>query len=278
MKNKLSHCLWTVVCLMILFTGCKSTKQAGSEGGTPWKEQHALLESLTRQQFEYRTLSARLKANVDLGNGKEVSSRVELKMIRDSLIQLSVQPFLGIEVFRLDLTTDRVRLVDRMGKRYVEEDYSGMRDTWKVDFDFYNLQALFVNHLFVPGERQVEEDLFRRFRMRRLPAYTELKVSDRSDLDYYFQIDREENLVAVKLTDKNEVFVLDWLYEDFQPLEKQFFPMQMSVDLSLNDKPAGSLSLSYARMEVDRPLKISTSVPPKYERISGVSLLKLLNL
>ena len=117
-----------LMCLVMLavLAGCKSSRKATGEGGAEAKEGRALLEAVEEGALEFHTLSARLSADLKLQDGKELGSRVELKMVRDSMIQLSVQPFLGIEVFRLELTTDTVRLIDRMGKRYVAERYSGL--------------------------------------------------------------------------------------------------------------------------------------------------------
>lgn len=80
-----------------------------------------------------------------------MSSRVDMKMVKDSAFQLSVQPFLGIEIFRIELSRDTIKVVDRMNKRYMIENYSNLQGQTPIEFNFYNLQALFTNHLFIPG-------------------------------------------------------------------------------------------------------------------------------
>lgn len=82
-----------------------------------------------------------------------MSSRVDMKMVKDSAFQLSVQPFLGIEIFRIELSRDTIKVVDRMNKRYMIENYSNLQGQTPIEFNFYNLQALFTNHLFIPGSR-----------------------------------------------------------------------------------------------------------------------------
>ena len=182
-----------LMCLVMLavLAGCKSSRKATGDGGAEAKEGRALLKAVEEGALEFHTLSARLSADLKLQDGKELGSRVELKMVRDSMIQLSVQPFLGIEVFRLELTTDTVRLIDRMGKRYVAERYSGLLEQSPVDFNFYNLQALFINRVFLPGQADFTKKEYNRFRMSRAPEYTEFKATDRGKLFYTFRIDRE---------------------------------------------------------------------------------------
>lgn len=57
---------------------------------------------MEEHSFQFNTMTARLNAELKTAKNN-MSSRVDLKMVRDSAFQLSVQPFLGIEVFRADL-------------------------------------------------------------------------------------------------------------------------------------------------------------------------------
>ena len=88
-----------------------------------------------------------------------------MKMVKDSAFQLSVQPFLGIEIFRIELSRDTIKVVDRMNKRYMIENYSNLQGQTPIEFNFYNLQALFTNHLFIPGEQGVSRKHYNRFKL-----------------------------------------------------------------------------------------------------------------
>ena len=77
-----------------LLTGCKTAKQV--EASAPGKEEamspEAFFRSVEEQAFRFRTLTARLNVDLEVG-GRVMSSRVDLKMVKDSAFQLSVQPF-----------------------------------------------------------------------------------------------------------------------------------------------------------------------------------------
>ena len=267
-----------LVCLVMLavLAGCKSSRKATGEGGAEAKEGRALLEAVEEGALEFHTLSARLSADLKLQDGKELGSRVELKMVRDSMIQLSVQPFLGIEVFRLELTTDTVRLIDRMGKRYVAERYSGLLEQSPVDFNFYNLQALFINRIFLPGQADFTKKEYNRFRMSRAPEYTEFKATDRGKLFYTFRIDREEKLARTEINDAEGRFSLAWRYADFQTYGQQLFPVSMNADVVVDNRNVGGLSLYYSRIQLDKTLKFSNEQLRKYRRVTLEEILKSL--
>ena len=93
--------------MLLLLAGCRSSKQPATGIGQGSMSREACFERLEEQMFQFETLSARLNVELRLPE-KELSSRVELKLVRDSALQLSVQPFLGIELFRMELTTDSV--------------------------------------------------------------------------------------------------------------------------------------------------------------------------
>lgn len=48
-------------------------------------------------------------------------------MKRDEVIQLSIAPFLGIEVARAEISPDGVLVMDRMNKRYVQVPFDELK-------------------------------------------------------------------------------------------------------------------------------------------------------
>lgn len=260
--------------LLAVLAGCKSSKKAVTEEPAGAKKERVLLEAVNEGALQFHTLSARLSADLRLDGGKQLGSRVEMKMVRDSIIQLSVQPFLGIEVFRLELTTDSVRLIDRMGKRYVAEEYGSLLEQAPFDFNFYNLQALFINRIFLPGKAAFTAKEYNRFRMSRYPEYIELKAQDRARLGYTFRIDQEEKLTETRIADNDGLFSLAWLYSDFQTFGQQIFPVSMKADVVVKGKPAGGLDLYYSRIQLNKPMKFSSEGLKKYKRVELEDILK----
>ena len=65
-----------------------------------------------------------------------IEDQAYLKMVKDSAFQLSVQPFLGIEVFRAEISVDSVKVIDRMNKRYVADNYANLKGQTPIEFNF----------------------------------------------------------------------------------------------------------------------------------------------
>lgn len=264
----------TAVCLfLLLLSGCKSSKKVGTVEADGAKSQREVLEAVEEQAFRFRTLSARLNAELDLP-GKQLSSRVDLKMVKDSAFQLSVQPFLGIEVFRLELTTDSIKILDRLNKRYVAENYENLRGQTPIEFNYYNLQALFVNHLFLPGHQAVTPKLYNRFKVEQEGTSASIKAKDAMGLLYTFRSDGEGKLLSAFASDASEQYALRWNYADFRLTEGQAFPNQMDVEVFAKGASAGSIQLHYARIQTNAALNMDFSIPAKYKRITFAQIIK----
>ena len=82
--------------LLLLLGGCKSSKQMGAVAPGVAKAKQVFLQAMEEQALHYQTLTARLGVEINLPNLQVNSTRVDLKMIKDSAFQLSVQPLLGI--------------------------------------------------------------------------------------------------------------------------------------------------------------------------------------
>ena len=76
-----------------LLTSCKSTKQV--ETSVPGKEEamspKAFFRAMEEQAFRFRTLTARLNVDLEVG-GRTMSSRVDMKMVKDRDLPDGVEP------------------------------------------------------------------------------------------------------------------------------------------------------------------------------------------
>lgn len=272
---------WTGIFLLFgglwlaLLTGCKSTERM--ETATPGKEEamspKAFFRSVEEQAFRFRTLTARLNVDLEV-SGRTMSSRVDMKMVKDSAFQLSVQPFLGIEVFRMELSRDSVKILDRVNRRYMAENYEKLRGQTPIEFNFYNLQALFTNRLFLPGEAELTPASYRRFKLRQEGSSAEVRTEDAMGLLYTFRTDGERKLLSTYVADAERGYALRWTYADFQPAGERLFPARMDARVLKEGEPVGGVSLRYSRVRVDEPVRLDFSIPSKYERITFARILR----
>lgn len=275
MKNKKISLnpLWLYVCvvLSILPAGCRTVKEAAGEANAALKAETEFFRTLDEQSLRYRTLSAKIQVEFTPASGKEVGSRAQLKLRRDDRLQISVQPLLGIEMFRLEVSRDSVKAIDRMNKRYFAESIADLKARKHLDFTFDNLQALLTNRLFLPGKQVVTPDDRGRFGWERIPAGYRLQTSDATGMQYRFLADNEAKLRTTEITDADK-HTLMWDYTNFRTVEGQLFPMDMLA--SLRDH---KLSIRFNKVEINTPVDLKFIIPEGYERVTPEQILKALS-
>lgn len=267
-----------VFLLFILFTlllaGCKSSQKVATVETGDAKAHTEFFDLMQKQAFQFETLNARMNAEI-LIPGKEMSSRVDMKMVKDSAFMLSVQPVLGIELFRMVMNRDSIWVIDRMNRRYLAENYANLKGQTPIVFNYNNLQSLFVDHLFFPGEDQVTPRIYNRFELNQEGSTAEIKAKDKMGLLYMFTADGEEKLLSTYVTDKAENFALQWLYSDFRIADGQPFPHRMDIKLLEKGNSKGGIRLGFSRVQTNVPVQIEVSVPDKYKRVTMADILKM---
>ena len=254
---------------------CKSKTVATDSNAEILKSEEVFFSSVLNQTFRFNTLSARLKLDIQLPD-KNVSARAHLKMIHNDRISLSIQPMLGVEMFRMELTKDSVKLLDRMNGCFMTESYERMQGETKIAFNFYNLQSLFTNNIFLPGENEVAVHHFRQFRMTTNRRTALLKTKDDAGWLYTFLADNNEKLLSTTICDPDETSLFTWDYSDFKQVAKQRFPFQMKAGLRSDNTKPRVIKLAFSKPEVDMPVKTEFKIPSGYKRITFSQIIQSL--
>ena len=267
--NKLAIYTMLVVCCIMVASGCRSSKEVtASREVVSLKSEREFFAAFQEQSFQYQTFSARVQFEITLTSGKETSSRAQLKIQKNQRLQISIQPLLGIEAFRAELTPDSIKVVDRVNRRFLLESFDKIEDVAEIDFNFYNVQALFTNQLFLPGEITLSENQFNRFRWEQTGTGYLLRTEDRAGLHYAFTADSNEKLSATEIRDMSTQYNLTCSYENFRSVNQQLFPMNIFLRLLTVNNAQGSLSLNFSRVEVDAPLDMTFPIPANYQQVS----------
>jgi hypothetical protein len=117
----------------------------------------AFVEKVNDRKVTADNIVADLTFSATMGD-KDVSVPGSLHMRKDQMIRIQLfVPLIHTEVGRLEFTPDYVLVVDRLHKQYVKEDYNKLDFLRANGLDFYALQALFWNQLFLPGKKTVGE-------------------------------------------------------------------------------------------------------------------------
>jgi hypothetical protein len=269
--------LWLACISLLLFNACKAPRRVSTVESPTLKTSKSFFEGVERQALTFHTLTARTRFSIWWGGNNEMSSRVDLKMVKDSAFQFSIQPLFGLEVARIEFGRDTLKAMDRMNRQYLVAAYDDLKQDVPLAFNFYNLQALFTNRIFEPGRRALTAARYGRFHLAQRDGAMEAYIRDALRLLYVFRADGDEKLLNTSISLPNAGFRLKWAYSDFQRTEGGTpFPMQMDVSLNNQAKAIAGAGITFSRLQTDIPLRMDFPIPANYKRVGLADLLKLL--
>jgi len=153
---------FSFIFLAMIMSGCKSGQSISKSALPVVTENLDYLGSVANNTPVITNFSSKMKLTVN-SNGKDISVNGTFRMKKNEVIQLSIVPFLGIEAGRVEFTPTKMLIIDRINKQYVEEPISELSAMANTDMDFYTLQALFTNALFLPGNKELNNKLLSQF-------------------------------------------------------------------------------------------------------------------
>lgn len=279
-----------VLCVAILFSfnSCKTKRKLQDKDHVAvvidttndrckldFKNAKALTKYIKENELTYNWMYA--KANVEsVIDGKEESFDIKVRIRKDSAMLVSIQYLLGIEVAKVLITRDSVKMVIYPKKQYFRGDFNYINELLHADLDFDLLQAvLFGNSaefhddddkLKPVTDRQNCRYLLSTERKRKLKKITQGQEPKKSlqvmTLDpETFKIQKNEFIDV----ETSRIFTAS--YEKYPAITDSIYaPRHVNIDIVAEKKV--SLKIDYVRMEKNVPQKISINIPPKYDPIS----------
>jgi hypothetical protein len=260
-----------ILVLVIALSGCKTTEGTIEKGPLQNRSADELIDA-QRQQLGFETVSAKVHVNYQSAQQKQsFSSKVRIK--KDSAIWVSISPLLGIELFRLIITPDSVKLVDRLNQKYFADSISLIEQMTEVPMDFQMLQALLTGRMV-----DIYEDS--RFKASRERNHYHLKLRSKGRLRRQYRRSEVEApivhemdigrdgkaLLQTFLKDLSIARQLTADYSDHNDLGGMLFPTKMNIKAT--GKSRLKCELSWSRLKMNDPLKMPFRIPDKYKPYS----------
>ena len=282
-----------LVAASLAFASC-GTKKLLAEGGTPTtattgaiadteEGRQAFMRKVYDNEVYAQSISSKIKFTISTGS-KDMSVSGSLNMKKDEVIRIQLTPFGLMEVGRLEFTKDYVLLMDRMNKEYVKASYADVDFLQKNGLDFYTLQALFWNKLFIPGRQKITDSSLKQFDVAVNGTAKEATISlKRGDMSYRWSADKTSALIQSVVATYGGATLTGTSvtcdYGKFKALGRKKFPTSITLTLDSQALKGGkgmSLGMSLGGIDTDGDWETFTSVSSKYKQVSVEDLMKRL--
>jgi hypothetical protein len=151
-----------------------------------------------------------------------------------------------------------------------------MKEQTSFDFDFYSLQALCTNQLFIAGKSSLSPEDYKSFHWTEDKFLVKLKNTDNQGIHYDFTSDYSNRIIQTEMYKNKKEVNLNWLYQEFGlTSNKRLFPMKMTMELTVPDDLI-TLNLSFNTVDIDAGFELDTTIPNRYQPIEMEQIIKLI--
>ena len=278
---------WGVFLLILLFVSCGTKKTIDSPSSVKTVETSTLKKmDYVRKVYNNATNAKNIVSKIDFtidAKGKNISVDGRIYMRKDEVIRVVLAPFGIMEVGRVEFTPEYVLVVDRMHKQYMKATYNDLSFLKNNGLNFYSLQALFWNELFLPGTNRLTDNMLDKFDSD-LAAGAQRKVRTKSgslnfEWDTTVASGRIDAANVTYGTGTANASSASWKYDTFSALGSKTFPARQSVSFTGKTGKTNStikVDIRMKKLTTDSNWETHSSVSDKYTKVSAEEALKIL--
>lgn len=277
MKNRLI----IIIAAMWLMTACGVLKKTGAgpastnttgQTTTTVTTETAPIDAIIATLGDWQTLQT--GGSISLKGSTNFSSAIQVKMLRDQAIYISLRPLLGIEAGKLLITGDSLYAVDKVHKRYIAEKVSIL--TSGIPVTVRDVQDIFLGRPFIIGKGTLNETTKAEMAVNRDGNAIILAPNETfMGYGYAFTFDKNTRITSLDIVPAGSTVAA---YQVKYCNVRSTLAGNISHTINVNaniDKKSLAFSLSYKDIDWNGKVKIDKSIPGNYKRMSARDLLSI---
>lgn len=273
--------VWIVanlVCISFVVLGCRSKKPV-IEQTTPVVIVETPLKESSPDSLWYQILNADEPVNwfgakvsaSTVMNNQSNSFNANLRMKLDSAIWMSISPALGIEVARVFITADSVKLINRINGTYFMGNFAYLNDLLQIEVNFDMIQAILIGNSYLHynvenfiADKDERGLILSTLKKRQIRRGSELELPQILTQEIWYS-PVSQKIIRMEMQDYRPVRKFSVDYPSFTKVEEFIFPESMHIQAQAEKQV--QIDLSYSRISVNEVLNLPFSIPKNYELI-----------
>jgi hypothetical protein len=246
--------------LLFIFSHCsvKKPKEAKIEVGkaVARSEKKMLISELEENRILYSTFNGKAKTKLEVNN-KTFNATLNLRIKHQEAIWISVTAFLGIEVARILITPDRIKILNRLQSEYIDKPFDYIYNFTSKELGFNEIEALLIgNTMDLAFNPQVEF------------YHTSLGYEAQSmnaDLGFLMQFGKDFRLSQNRFTQESTNQNLTSNYNDFQIIMNQSIPKNIELIIKANKLDLNAV-MDYNNINLNEELSLPFQIPSGFKQ------------
>ena len=283
-KN-ISLLILSIITMLFIGISCKTKKhlkqtettlQLDSAGKCRlmFKTAKMLSKLIKENELKYNWLFAKADVEVNI-DGEDHNLDIRVKAKKDSAIWISIQAVGLIDIAKLLITKDSVKMVIYVKKQYFNGDFNYINQLLNADLDFDLIQAALIGNSadFDEDDAKMKPVIDREncnyllstVRKRKLRRLTSGQDSLKRSLQTMRLNPENFKIISNNFEDVSTNRSFHAKYDKFLAPDSVFAPHNVNIEIKAEKKI--NLKISYVRIEINQPQKLTLNIPKNYEPI-----------
>lgn len=276
----------TVLSVVSIATSCKSKKHIQQQPVVVaetdtlgkcrllFKTAKLLSKHIKENELNYNWIYAKADVETQI-DGEEHNLDIRVKGRKDSAIWISIQAVGLLDIARLLITKDSVKMIVYPKKQYFKGDFNYINQLLNADLDYELIQAaLFGNSADFDDDdskmkpvvdRENCNYLLSTERKRKLRRITSGQDSLKRSLQSMTLNPETYKIINNNFIEASTNRSFHAKYDKFTAPDSVFAPHHVNIEIRAEKKI--NLKISYVRMEINQPQKFTLNIPKSYDPI-----------
>lgn len=247
--------------VLLSLTGCHTKKKVVVADTNP---SGRLVERVMAAEPHFRTAVASRARLVLNYQQREVSANATINIVTDSAIVVSVQPFLGVELVRIELSKQGVTLVDKLNRRYCSMTFEQITGKSNYRVTYHDIESLLTSRLFAVGH---DSNWLRTtpLTIRQEGEVAYLSFSEQQ-LRHLFTIDNATARISATTLQLGSENQLITSYTNLQQFSDRLFPANVQLRLD-SRRLSATCSVILQSVSFDTNVNVAPVNTAKYNKV-----------
>ena len=233
-----------------------------------------LSKRIKESELNYNWLSSKADVEVNI-DGEEHNLDIRVKTRKDSAIWISIQAVGLIDIAKLLITRDSVKMVVYVKKQYFTGDFNYINQLLNADLDFDIIQAALIGNsadfddddskMKPVIDRENCQYLLSTERKRKLRRITTRHDSLKRSLQTMRLNPENYKIMNNNFEDATTNRSFHAKYDKFLTSDSVFAPHNVNIEIRAEKKI--NLKISYVRIEINQPQRLTLNIPKSYDPI-----------
>ena len=243
--------LW-IIALSLFFFACGSNKDVV----TPSLENRSsksIVKKINQNHLDYDWFTTKLSGKIEI-DGADTPVSANLRIRKDSVIWLSVSALLGIEVARIQITPDSLKLMNRINKTYWIGNFDDIESVYGIPANYEQLQGVLVGQISLENQKMmsiVSENKYLLFnKSKKENPQSKAWIDNRFLIHTFLLEDELEQSLTIR-------------YLEYEKHAQRWVPLKLNLLLANIDQQTEA-NFTYSKVNINTPKKVNFNIPDSY--------------